>query len=288
MKHVPRAIVLSDEEIRQMTIEDIDLIQEKIQEKRDITSEEEKDLKWHKRRIMNRLSAKESRDRKQNKLQELSSALAEANSENERLQQRIRELESQLSSQTSVQHQPITISPNTSMDFEDSETSSSPLGSPFESANLDYPSFSFFAIGKMSTPTPSEAGICLFVMLLSIGLIFPFLHAPNTSNLIVPSGLGKGSVLSLTDSFNQASPHSAKQGAQLQLQPSSNSLYFSPREMLHYESRDVSIDESVLTGPSMVAYDMKEMDLHLSCNQTEVEIRPESDQSYPILIEGKA
>lgn len=180
-KHVPTAVLISGVQLKTMTCEQIDEMAAGIEKQRPLTAEEEADLKSYKRRIMNRESAKESRQKKQELIKDISDALQESKEHNERLQRRIRQLEEEnsklrMGAACTPMHAP---APVDLLDEVMSDCSSPSSGSDEGSPEPASPS-SFWSLGQASLP--GKAGVCLFVVLLSFGLMFTAIQPGDFNN----------------------------------------------------------------------------------------------------------
>jgi len=178
-KHVPTAVLISSVQLKTMTCEQIDTMAAEIEKQRPLTAEEEADFKSYKRRIMNRESAKESRQKKQELIKDISDALQESKEHNERLQRRIRELEEENSKlRMGGVCPPVHVpAPVDLLDEVMSDCSSPSSGS--EEGSPASPS-SFWSLGQASLP--GKAGVCLFVVLLSFGLMFTAIQPGDFNN----------------------------------------------------------------------------------------------------------
>mmetsp|Transcript_1896 Transcript_1896/g.6768 ORF Transcript_1896/g.6768 Transcript_1896/m.6768 type:complete len:486 (+) Transcript_1896:79-1536(+) len=178
-KHVPSAIIISSVELKTMTCEQVDQMASEIEKERPLTAEEESDLKSYKRRIMNRESAKESRQKKQELIKDISDALEKSKEHSARLERRIQELERE-NAQLRLQQggappmpQPLDTDEEMSDCLTPGSGSSSDQGSPTSPS-------SFWSLGKASLP--GKAGVCLFVVLLSFGLMFTAIQPGDFNN----------------------------------------------------------------------------------------------------------
>lgn len=179
-KHVPTAVLITSVQLKTMSCEQIDERVAEIEKQRPLTAEEEADFKSYKRRIMNRESAKESRQKKQELIKDISDALQESKEHNERLQRRIRQLEQENAKLRMGAACPSVHTP-APVDLLDEIMSDcpSPSSSGSEEGSPASPS-SFWSLGQASLP--GKAGVCLFVVLLSFGLMFTAIQPGDFNN----------------------------------------------------------------------------------------------------------
>lgn len=177
-KHTPTAVIISNVQLKTMTCEQIDALAADIERERPLTAEEDADFKSYKRRIMNRESARESRQKKQELIKDISDALTESKEHSARLERRIRALEAENAKLRLAQGLQPTLPTVTSevMDIEDSDCTSPDSCSSSSPASPN----SFWSLGKASLP--GKAGVCLFVVLLSFGLMFTAIQPGDFNN----------------------------------------------------------------------------------------------------------
>lgn len=180
----------SDAEVKVMTMEQYDQIVTNITKVRNLTTEELNETVLQRRRIKNRISAKQSRKKKQVEVSSMGQELSNLRKENEFLTEKVRKLEKdnetlreiikshEQAQNTIPKMEPIDSSGGFELTFNDIDiesNSTSPSALSYLSA-LDSPS-SFWQIN--SNPA-AKGSICLFIVLLTFGL---FLN----SSYVVPT-----------------------------------------------------------------------------------------------------
>ncbi len=150
---------LSREELLNLSSKKFEEYVRRLMAKRDLTSEERKELKRQRRLIKNRESAQASRQRKKNYMETLEQQVATLNSENNRLREHITALSTEnksLKDEVIYLHDMIKKTPGLSTLF---------------TAGASY--MASFSKGQQNlSANVKSAGLCLMILLFSFGLFF--------------------------------------------------------------------------------------------------------------------
>lgn len=151
-----RDLNFTREEVLTMTCEQLDKIVENIQQTRELTKEEDLEVRKQRRLIKNRESAAASRKRKRGMVEELEMKMAAFKAENDDLKERLTRL----------------------------STENEDLRERLARATGN----SAWRLGRGSMPS-AKAGLCLMVVLLSFGLVFNQFEPTPGSNDLIASAL---------------------------------------------------------------------------------------------------
>eukprot|EP01095_Lingulamoeba_sp_RSL-Kostka_P014095 TRINITY_DN602_c1_g1_i1.p1 TRINITY_DN602_c1_g1~~TRINITY_DN602_c1_g1_i1.p1 ORF type:complete len:599 (+),score=227.63 TRINITY_DN602_c1_g1_i1:137-1933(+) len=207
--HAETCITFTREQLLKMTSEDFEAAVRELESERPITEDEEKEIKRQRRLIKNRESAQASRERKKKEEEERQRIISDLKEENRSLKAKNTSLEDEVRSlreKNQYLQNENTRLRHTENNFVEIPITDMKSENAVQDKKIDNKKnsrlSSFLSISGKPNTNKTGAGVCLMILLLSVGLLFN-MNPYSLQSLEYPSTYSHGKIISDYNAINQ-------------------------------------------------------------------------------------